>query len=207
MIIFTIRSCVHRSRNAQFASINSARSKLINMVKVQLSRVMWESYNLALKKDDSGKFEQAFLIGNLISGMEEGKLILLTYLLTNSLERFLTFLPAICIFFFGKIFITIRQWDSNSIMVDILRFASTLVSTCIQAYSGNTVVLSPFILPFPHSSSWPLIFVKVGSFVFLSLLLSNCITIPINTGFYCIQSDQFVLLKVYISNALKALTF
>ena len=42
IIIFTIRSCVHRSRNAQFTSINSARSKLINMVKVQLSRVMWK---------------------------------------------------------------------------------------------------------------------------------------------------------------------
>ena len=76
MIIFTIRSCVHRSRNAQFTSINSARSKLINMVKVQLSRVMWESYNLALEKNDSGNYEQAFLIGNLISKMEEGKLIL-----------------------------------------------------------------------------------------------------------------------------------
>ena len=46
------------------------------MVKVQLSQVMWESYNLALEKNDSGNFEQAFLIGNLISRMEEGKLIL-----------------------------------------------------------------------------------------------------------------------------------
>ena len=71
MIIFTIKS-----RNAQFTSINSARSTLINMVKVQLSRVMWESYNLALEKNDSGNFEQAFLIGNLISRMKEGKLIL-----------------------------------------------------------------------------------------------------------------------------------
>ena len=76
MIIFTIRSCVHRSRNAQFTSINNARSKLINMVKVQLSR-MWDSYNLALQnKKDSGNFEQDFLIGNLICRMEKGKLIL-----------------------------------------------------------------------------------------------------------------------------------
>ena len=89
-IIFTIRSCVHRSRNAQFTSLNSARSKLINMIKVLLSRVMWESYNLALEKNDSGNFEQAFLIGNLIGRMKEGKSFV-TYLPTNSLERFLTF--------------------------------------------------------------------------------------------------------------------
>ena len=78
MIIFTVRSCVRRSRNAQFTSINNARSKLINnyMVKVQLSRIMWDSYNLALQKNDTGYFEQDFLIGNLIGRMEEGKLIL-----------------------------------------------------------------------------------------------------------------------------------
>ena len=76
MIIFPLRPCFHRSRNAQFTSINNARSKLINMVKVQLSRIMWDSYNLALQKNDSGNFEQAFLIGNLIGRMEEGKLIL-----------------------------------------------------------------------------------------------------------------------------------
>ena len=39
IIIFTIRSCVHRS-------INNARSKLINKVKAQLSRVMLGNYNL-----------------------------------------------------------------------------------------------------------------------------------------------------------------
>ena len=50
MIIFTIGSCVHRSRNVQFTSINNARSKLINKVKAQLSRVMWDNYNLALQK-------------------------------------------------------------------------------------------------------------------------------------------------------------
>ena len=50
IIIFTIRSCVHRSRNVQFTSINNARSKLINMIKVQLSRVMLHSYNLAFQK-------------------------------------------------------------------------------------------------------------------------------------------------------------
>ena len=46
------------------------------MVKVQLSRIMWDSYNLALQNNDSGNFEQPFLIGNLIGRMEEGKLIL-----------------------------------------------------------------------------------------------------------------------------------
>ena len=76
MINFTIRSCIHRSRNAQFTSINNARSKLINMVKVQLSGIMWDSCNVLLQKNDSGNFEQAFLIGNLIGRMEEGKLIL-----------------------------------------------------------------------------------------------------------------------------------
>ena len=89
MIIFTIRSCVHRSRNAQFTSINNPRSKLINMVKVQLSRIMWDSYNLALQKNDSGNFEQDLLIGNLIGTMEKGTPILCD-LLNNSLERFLT---------------------------------------------------------------------------------------------------------------------
>ena len=58
MIIFTIRSCVHRSRNVQFTSINNAKSKLINKVKAQLSRVMWDNYNLALQKNVSGNFEQ-----------------------------------------------------------------------------------------------------------------------------------------------------
>ena len=62
-IIFIIRSCVQRSRNVQFTSINNARRKLINMVKLQLSRVLWDSYNLALQKNDSGNFEQAFLLG------------------------------------------------------------------------------------------------------------------------------------------------
>ena len=57
LIIFPIRSCVHRSRNAQLTSINCAGSKLINMVKVQLSRVMWDSYNFALQKNDSGNFK------------------------------------------------------------------------------------------------------------------------------------------------------
>ena len=71
VIIFTIRSCIPRSRNVQFTSINNAGSKLIHMVKVKLSRVMWDSYNLALQKSDLGNFEQAFFIGNLLSKMEE----------------------------------------------------------------------------------------------------------------------------------------
>ena len=57
MIIFTIKSCVRRRRNVQFTSINNARSKSINMVKVQLSRVMCDSCNLALQKNDSRNFE------------------------------------------------------------------------------------------------------------------------------------------------------
>ena len=36
---------------------------------------MWENYNLALQKNDSENFEQAFLIGNR-PGRMEGKLIL-----------------------------------------------------------------------------------------------------------------------------------
>ena len=50
MIIFTIRLCVLRSRNVQVTSMNNARSRLINVVNVQLSRVIWESYNIALQK-------------------------------------------------------------------------------------------------------------------------------------------------------------
>ena len=76
MIIFTIRSCVHRGGNVQFTSINNDRSKLVNIVKMQLARVMWDSYNLSLQKEkDLGNFEQAFLIENLLGRMEEGKLI------------------------------------------------------------------------------------------------------------------------------------
>ena len=43
---------------------------------VKLSRVMWDNYNMALKKNVSENFQQTFLIRNLLGRMAEGQLIL-----------------------------------------------------------------------------------------------------------------------------------
>ena len=82
----------------------------------------------------------------------------MTYLLTNSLERFQTFLPAI----FRLLL------KASSVSGGGPQYLFLLVE---KSYSGNNVGLSPFVLPFFHSFCWPLVFLKVGFFVFVCFLL------------------------------------